>query len=535
MRMFKTAYKRLRFQTKVMTLMSLLIFIIFVALSLYIHSIIAQNIEEEVGQKALAVASTIAKSPELVTAFDHDQPHTIIQPWTKSIQKEIDAEFIVVGNQDEIRYAHALEDRIGEKMVGDDNERALKKGESYVSKKKGSLGLSIRGKSPIIKEGEIVGVVSVGYLLEDVKELVRQKNQPIIFLFMLFLIIGMIGSIFIAKHLKSLLFNMEPEEITESLLQKEAILQSTKEGIIAVDSNNNISLINNSAKEILHIEQVPNMTIMQQPLQDYVDIPIREYAQQQENLLDREFIIHNDIILMNTFVLKEGEEQYGAVATFRRKTELEKITKELTTIKHYADGLRAQAHEYSNKMHTILGLLQLGHIGEAKQFIQQDHDMYVTQHDLITASIREPAIQAILIAKYNQANEKGIYLEINQDSQLDILPSIQHRDVMLKVIGNLVDNAIHAVNREPIISLFITDLGKEIIIEIDDNGPGIQLADEERIYQDGFSTKGIKGHGTGLYIVKRAITLLKGDIFLETSELGGARFVVIIPKGGESR
>src|SRR5699024_11718984 len=74
----------------------------------------------------------------------------------------------VIGNQDEIRYAHPLEDRIGKQMVGDDNERALQKGESYVSRSKGSIGLSIRGKTPIIKDGEIVGVVSVGYLLDDI-------------------------------------------------------------------------------------------------------------------------------------------------------------------------------------------------------------------------------------------------------------------------------------------------------------------------------------------------------------------------------
>src|SRR5699024_7632878 len=138
-------------------------------------------------------------------------------------------EFVGVGNQDEIRYSHALTNRLGKKMVGDDNERALKNGETYISKKEGSLGLSIRGKAPIMKDEKIIGVISVGYLLDDVKELVREKNQPIILLLIIFLIIGMVASIFIAKHLKKLLFNMEPFEIAEALLQKEAILQSTKE------------------------------------------------------------------------------------------------------------------------------------------------------------------------------------------------------------------------------------------------------------------------------------------------------------------
>lgn len=530
MQMLKTAYKRLSFQTKVMTLISLLILIIFIALSFYIQAIIAQNIEDEVGDKALAVATTLSKNSQLIEAFDLNNPEDVIQPWANAIQDDIEAEFVVVGNQDEIRYSHALTNRLGKKMVGDDNERALKNGETYISKKEGSLGLSIRGKAPIMKDEKIIGVISVGYLLDDVKELVREKNQPIIILLIIFLIIGIVASVFIAKHLKKLLFNMEPFEIAEALLQKEAILQSTKEGIIAVDSNNKVSLINESAKQILHIENIVDEKILKQDLDKFVDIPIRTYAQQDEHVVDREFILNHEIIFMNSFLLKEGKDLYGAVATFRRKTDLEEVTNELSTIKQYADGLRAQAHEFSNKMHTISGLLQLNHIEEAKDFIRQDYQTYTTQHDIITTAIEEPSIQALLIAKYNQASEKGIDLELDSESQLSKLPSLMHRDALLKVLGNLIDNAFFIVNQDPQINLLITDIGKEIMIEIDDNGPGITEIDEQHIFDDGFSTREENGHGTGLYIVKKAVTLLKGAIFLDTSELGGACFVIIIPK-----
>lgn len=529
MHALKSAYKRLKFQTKVMTLTSLLIFVIFIALSLYIQSIIAQNIEDEVGEKALAVATTLAKNSKLIEAFDTDAPEEIIQPWTHSVQKDIDAEFIVVGNKDEIRYSHALEDRIGKKMVGDDNERALENGESYISKKTGSLGLSIRGKAPIFKGDEIIGVISVGYLLDDVKELVSEKNRPIIILFIIFLLAGIIGSIFIAKHLKNLLFNMEPYEIAESLLQKEAILKSTKEGIIAIDSNNKISLINDSAKEILKIDHLPNTKILNHDLNHYVNIPLKMYAR-DEAIVDREVILDHDIILMNTFLLKENNSIYGTVATFRRKTDLEKVTNELSTITQYADGLRAQAHEFSNKMHTISGLLALNHIDEAKAFIKDDYQTYATQHDIITTTIHEPSIQALLIAKYNQANEKGILFILDEESHLERINSVKYRDVLLKVLGNLIDNAIYNSENDPLINVLITDIGKDIIIEIDDNGRGISKEAKNHIFDDGFSTKEEPGHGTGLYIIKQAVKLLDGNIFLESSELGGACFVVIIPK-----
>src|SRR5699024_9996822 len=147
---------------------------------------------------------------------------------------------MVTDHQDAIRLDHQVGERIGKQMVGDDDERAVQKGESYDSRSKGSIGLSIRGKTPVIKDGEIVGVVSVGYLLDDINTLVLQKNKPILFLFVVFLIIGMFGSKFIASHLKKELHDMEPKEIAALLLQKDVILQSVKEGIIVVDNKNRI-------------------------------------------------------------------------------------------------------------------------------------------------------------------------------------------------------------------------------------------------------------------------------------------------------
>src|SRR5690625_1803721 len=156
-------------------------------------------------------------------------------------------------------------------------------------------------------------------------------------------------------------------------------------------------------------------------------------------------------------------------------------------VKQYADGLRSQAHEYSNKIHTILGLLQLNHQEEAIDFIKKDHKIQTHDHQVIMDQIQDPVVQGLLIAKYNQANEKGISLEVDEESQLRKLPSLQHRDVILKVLGNLIDNAYVAVEENPLVTVFITDIGNDIIIEIDDNGPGIKPEDEALIFKHGYS------------------------------------------------
>src|SRR5699024_2865594 len=346
MRSFKTAYDRFPFQTKVMLLMTLLIFSIFIVLTVYIFHTMQQSIKEEIGEKALAVSETIAHSPDTVEGFEEKEPSKTLQPLANSIQKEIDAEYIVIGNTEEIRYAHPMEDRLGEKMVGDDNERALEEGESYVSEKEGSLGPAIRGKSPVIHDGNIIGVVSVGYLLSDVNAIIWNKNQPILLLFVLFLLVGMGGAVFIGKHLKRLLFQMEPQEIAISLMQKDAILESAKEGIVAVDTANTITSINESAKEILNIEHLREQKLIGQSMSSFTSNTLLEKTSDHKANQDREVILEQAIVLMNIYSLIENEEQYGAVAIFRRKTELENVTKELMNIKQYANGLRAQTHEF---------------------------------------------------------------------------------------------------------------------------------------------------------------------------------------------
>lgn len=523
-------YRKIKFQTRVTLLINVLIFIIFISLSIYFHFMTSQNIREQIGNKALAVAESLAASPSIIEAFDEDNPTASIQDYTNKVQQKVDAHFIVVGDRNEIRIAHPIPNRIGKKMVGDDNERALEKGESYTSLKEGSIGLSIRGKAPIIKDGEIVGVVSVGYLLDEVNRLVWKQYVPILILLFVFLVIGIISSYVIARRLKHILHKMEPEEIASLLLQREAILQSAKEGIIAVDSDNKITLMNTSAMHILQLDE----KMIGKPLEEVVSLPLLRYATEEIPPEDTEYMLNNEAVLLNVMPLKKGHELYGAVATFRKKTDLEKVTQELTSIKQYSEGLRAQTHEFSNKIHTLYGLLQLEQYDEAKQFIKDLNDTSITYYPSLDEQIKDPIIQALLIAKYNIANEKGISFELEENSHLDKITDDKIRRVMLVTLGNLIDNAFTAVLSKdtPYVLLHITDVGTNLIIEIDDNGEGIPETIIDRIFEDGTTTKDPAQHGKGLYIVKQSVHAVKGEIIIDESDLGGARFIVFLPKKG---
>ncbi|MBY7142498.1 PAS domain-containing protein [Virgibacillus sp. NKC19-3] len=242
-------------KVKMIALISLLIAAICILFAGFLHTFISNSMEDQVGKRALSVAESVAHIPEVQAAFELEDPASVIQETVAPIREDTGAEFIVVGNREGIRYSHPNPERIGEEMIGGDNARALEDGESYVSRSTGSLGLSIRGKVPIMNEtGDIIGLVSVGFLNDDIQGIIANQSKSLWLTLAGVFLLGIAGAILIAYYIKKLLFNMEPEEISHVLSQKEAILQSTHEGMIAVDHKGVITMINTAAKEILFAE-----------------------------------------------------------------------------------------------------------------------------------------------------------------------------------------------------------------------------------------------------------------------------------------
>lgn len=190
-------------QTKILILvLSLVLFVIIILTASYSYDE-AKEIEEERGQTALKISKTISLMPELIDVFQTDDPAQVIQPAMERIRKQIDAEFIVVGNKEGIRYSHARPERIGEEMVGGDNHRALEDGEYYISRADGSLGPSLRGKSPIFNaDGEIIGIVSVGFLVEDIQERIFDDVINVIYRSLIVFVIAIIGSVMLSRNIR---------------------------------------------------------------------------------------------------------------------------------------------------------------------------------------------------------------------------------------------------------------------------------------------------------------------------------------------
>ena len=251
-----------------------------------------------------------------------------------------------------------------------------------------------------------------------------------------------------------------------------------------------------------------------------------------EQRFDQEFEISGTMMILNTVPMIEDGQIVGAVASFRRKDELDIIAKQLSQVKEYSEMLRAQTHEYSNKLHTIAGLIQIGHEKEALDLIGKETAGYQGLIAFLAKAVPFPVLAAFIIGKYNHAQELRIRFEIDPESQLTDVPVELSREKLVTILGNLIDNAFDAAlhgKNTPQVTLSMTDSGNDLVFEVGDSGLGIPGELAEKIFARGFTTKQ-EDRGHGLHLVMTALQKLGGEITLNDSELGGALFTVFIPK-----
>jgi two-component system CitB family sensor kinase/two-component system sensor histidine kinase DcuS len=223
----------------------------------------------------------------------------------------------------------------------------------------------------------------------------------------------------------------------------------------------------------------------------------------------------------------------GAVASFRPKDELDRLSRELTRMQEYSEMLRAQTHEHSNKLHTIAGLIQIGAHQEALELVMTEASGYQDLIRSLTEAVPDPLLAGIILGKFNRARELKINFALDPGSSLADIPPHLNREHLVTILGNLLDNAFEAVREfagEKKVRLFLTDLGTDLIVEVEDSGPGVAEEVAQSLFDKGVTTKGRLDRGMGLYLVRQALDALGGEITFARSALGGALFTAIVPK-----
>uniref|UniRef100_UPI001D0D818E sensor histidine kinase n=1 Tax=Marinobacter metalliresistant TaxID=2961995 RepID=UPI001D0D818E len=503
---------------------------------------LSESLYDEIGQRALMVAKTVAATPAVISGIQNrDVPE--LNHLAARLAKTNEALFIVIGDQKAIRLAHPDPTRLGHSMADDDGDygrQALVHGEAYVARALGSLGESMRGKAPVIipGTGEIIGIVSVGYSLAQVEATIARYNFVLYGVIGVMLMITILLAIVIAGRFKRAIFGLEPEEIARLFRERDATLQSVREGIIAINREGLITTVNRTALDTLGLK--PETPLAGQPVLSV--LPESDLLSVLESGIpdfDREVWLRGRQMIVNRLPVRDGSDIIGVVASFRLRDEVDQVSRQLTRIQQYADALRSQTHEYSNKLHTIAGLIQIGATDEALALIGSEVSDHQALLHLLLDAVPDPVLAGCLLGKYNRAREMGLHLDIDPGSQMADIPEQLPRDQLVSVLGNLIDNALEATRLHTgeggRVQLSMTDLGQELIFEVEDQGPGIPQAAQQKIFEKGVSSKEGDEHGIGLHLVRLFLNRWGGSVIVESLSTGGSRFTLYLPKTPEAR
>jgi two-component system sensor histidine kinase DctS len=487
--------------------------------------------EEELGQRLQVTARTVAQLPSVIGGVSDPNRRTEINSIVERIRIINNVDYIVVMDMNGIRWSHPSASQVGLPSRGTDERPAFAE-HTYISKAKGEHGTALRSFVPIMDEQhEQIGVVLAGQLLPGFVHVVADMRGQIYMILLLTLLFGVWGSWMLSRHIKEQMFQLEPREIAQLLVERTATFNAMHEGVVAVDSAERITVFNDKAKQMLHIEG----DVIGRPIREVLpDTRLPEILQINDSIYNKELSVGQAQILSNRIPIKVGGKTVGAVAIFQDRTEIAKIAEELTGVKEFVGALRVQNHEYMNKLHTIGGLIQLDHKEKALDYLFETMESQKELSGFLSKNISNESVAGLLLGKISRGKELGVEVRLDRQSSLKDIPRDLDQHDIVVVVGNLIENAFDAVakktgNKEIFVSIEQDDEVFSLLVE--DNGSGMDEETKRKLFTRGYSTKGGEGRGIGLYLVHSIAKKSGGRIEVDSVLDGGTSFMLTFPMG----
>ncbi|MDO0936722.1 sensor histidine kinase [Streptomyces sp. DG2A-72] len=509
---------------------AVLLTIVVLGYALFTYVSDRDQAEDAARRQATAVARSVADSPSVREAIRTPDPSARLQPYALQVIKDADVDFVTIMNTKGIRWTHPDPAQIGQPFLGH-IARALR-GESFTETYTGTLGPSVRAVTPVWDGGKVVGLVSAGIRVEAISRRVQGQLTALIGVAAGALALGAIGTFVVNARLRRHTHGMNAAELSNMHDYHQAALHAVREGLLMLDGQYRVALINDGARELLGVsEEVIGRSVAELGL----PAPLTGALLASEPRVDEVHLTADRVLVVNTSPVSGGERR-GTVVTLRDVTELQSLMGELNSERGFTQALRSQAHEAANRLHTVVSLIELGRAQEAVDFATAELELAQALTDQVVAAVSEPVLAALLLGKTAQANERGVELVVSEDSRLDdgLLPeSLPARD-LVTILGNLIDNAVDAAQgsvRARVTVTAYTEGGSELVLRVCDTGAGVDPAHAEDVFQRGFSTKpaGPGGRGLGLALVRQAVTRHEGELTVTEAAGGGAQFQVRLP------
>ncbi|MEU0385659.1 sensor histidine kinase [Streptomyces chartreusis] len=488
---------------------------------------LSNQLDDQAMRRALAIAQTTAQEPGLVREVRDTppSPNGPVQREAERIRKATKAEYIVVMDWRGVRWSHTDPKQIGG-IVSTDPGQALA-GKEVMEIDSGTLGRSARGKVPLRdSDGTIVGAVSVGIAYDSVRARLIHAIPGLLAYAGGALAVGALAAWLISRRVHRQTRDLAFSDIASLLSEREAMLHGIREGVVALDRSGRIRLVNDEAQRLLGLGDAVVGLSPDEALGAGRTADVLAGRVTGTDLLT---VRGQRVLVANRMPTDDG----GAVATLRDRTELEQLGRELDSTRGLIDALRAQDHEHANRMHTLLGLLELEMYDDAVEFVGEVVGDHRATAEQVTERIEDPLLAALLVGKATVAAERGVALWVSDRTRLpDRLIDPQG---LVTVVGNLVDNALDAVAGKPHarVEVELRAEGRTAILRVRDTGPGIPPEHQELIFTEGWSTKKPPAHrerGIGLSLVRRLAERQGGSATVGEAHGGGAEFTVVLPE-----
>ena len=486
--------------------------------------------EEEAG-RAQAVAESMAAGRTLRLALDHEElPDFSVRVVRNAAERERNvsgSESVVVGTPDGTVLASADPSELGERL--DMGESRVLAGVGWVGERDRPSGPVAVAMAPVLSyDGQQLSFVAVRRPQPSVLDGLRAAAPNLLTYLGVASLIGIAGSLLVARRVKRQTLGLEPAEIAGLVEHRNAMLHGIREGVVGLDTRGRVTLVNDEAIRLLGI---PGDAIGRS-LEDLgLGTEMRDALLSGTEERDRAVGTEGRVLVVNRLPIHSRGRAIGSVTTLRDRTELLELRRELDLTRHVTDTLRAQAHEFDNRLHTIAGLIEIGEADEAVRFVHRVTSSRSEFSASVTSAARDPSVAALLIAKASQAAEVGVDLRIAPESSLPALDDELSGDVAT-VVGNLVDNALDAAAAAPQrwveVTLGLVD--GEVDVVVRDSGPGVPPGMEREVFRRGVSTKDgdtAGERGIGLSLVHLVCTRRGGEV--TASADGGSVFTARLP------
>jgi two-component system, CitB family, sensor kinase len=478
---------------------------------------------EHARDQAVAVAKSVADSPTVRAAFRTSDPCSGLEPYAEGVRKDTDVDFVVVMKLDRTRCTHPNPEQIGKHFIGDLGDAP--QGRVFTQEYTGTLGPSERAVVPVRAsdtDDTVVAMVSVGITLDRIDSQLWRTLLGVGLAALAVLAVGVGGAWLISRKLRRQTHGMGEREITRMYEYYRAVLHAVREGLLLLDSDDRVQLVNDEARRLLALpDDVVGRAITDLGLPPGLVAAATGDTAEADDI----YVAGEHVLVVSSAPATWDGREVGAVVTLRDRTELVDVTGELDVVRGLSESLRSQNHEAANRLHTVVSLIEMGRPDEAVSFATDELEAAQLLADHVVASVEEPVLAALLLGKTAQASERGIELAVSGDLAAGGAP-VEPRD-LVTVVGNLVDNAMDAVagRADRRVRVHLDGDEHQLTVVVGGSGPGVPDEDREHVLERGWSTKAT-GSGIGLALVGQVARRSGGTVSVGRSDLGGAELTV---------